>query len=629
MAPSSCPSPAPTASKKLLVSDPKPRPKPKPRPESGPFTAPPNSTSSSSTTNTAPPEKRTRDQPNLSDCHGCGRRINYTNSKDRLQPLDSVWRIVLLCRKCRKNLYSGHMCPYCFQGTGNSGDLVTCRVCERKIHKDCVRDYRNCTPWCYLSVGLEGFRVCVDCWVPDLLKNSIRVCGRSENKARLKGKGEARDFSEKVAKHEKCGMEKKVKVVPKAKEQGLRRDTVAKNAVDLANGGLDLSAKKDKDGSETENTDCGGAIEVVDDAELAIQLHRVMNSSPRISRSKCLVNSNALDALNIRKWNGLSYKRSRFGKQQSEGEKLQMCRYSAEDERMKKPRENGPCIDVNGLNVALLPYKRDKNRRIWQLNDEKDLVAESMSNQLAGMKINFHSDDGRTRYSMTSSPDVSEDSIPINADCSNSCINGDRLGQALISYQRRRFKQKACQVNGLLGVSEECSPCDNHGGAFKPEYCQSDDTGLRTGCLLKNDTEVILPSESCDAERDRYHLKYLKRVTGTKSDSSFLPYGTFLSENPACEPALSYSGAGYDMKCDGKLFLPNGTSNWNFDRYFFKYAKRVKSSKSGSISEDKLHSDAILNEIGASAPGLTRNCSAESRTLSDVSCDSFTIHLPK
>ncbi|KAL0412708.1 UNVERIFIED_CONTAM: hypothetical protein Sradi_1472500 [Sesamum radiatum] len=349
------PSPTPSSSKKLLITEPKPK-----------SVLPPNSASSSSTTSTPPPpEKRTRDQPNLSDCHCCGRRINHTNPKDRLQPLDSVWRVVLLCRKCRKKVHSGQMCTYCFQETGNSGDLFRCSVCDRKIHKDCARDYGNWTPWCYLGAGLEGFRVCVDCWVPELLKNSIRDCGRSESKGGLKDRGEGRDLLEKVVKNAKSDVETSVKMVANAKEQTLRRVKGAKNAVDLANGVPDLLAKKDRDGSKAENSNCNGAIGVVDDAELAIHLHRAINSSPRILRSKSLVNSSALDVLSIRDWNGLSYKRSRLGKNCGEGQMLGSCANNVEDERINQPGENASRVNASRLNLGLLPYKRDRKRKIW------------------------------------------------------------------------------------------------------------------------------------------------------------------------------------------------------------------------------------------------------------------------
>lgn len=500
-------------------------------------------------------------------------------------------------------------------------------MCERKIHKDCVKGYGNCTPWCYLGVGLEGFRDCVDCWVPELLKNSIRVFGRSENKGGLKDKGEAKDLLENVVQDGKCEVEKKVKRVAKPKEQVLRRAKGAMNAVDLADGASDLLAKKDRDSSKAGNSNCSGTIEVVDDAELAIQLHRVINSSPRILRGKSLVNSSTLDALNIRDWKGLCYKRYGLGKNCSEDRKIGTCANSAENERMNKPVENDSSIDFSGLSLGLLPYKRDRKRKIWQLNNENTVVSESTSSQEAELK-NLPSDDARTRCSMKSGADISEDSICVNTNQSNSCINGDRFGPELVSYKRTRFKQKVCQVSGLVGVSEDSSSCDGHRVAFKSECCQPDDANRITGCLVKSDTKVILPSGSCDAEWDRYHLKYVKRITGTKPDSSFLRYGAFPSENQVSAPALSNLEAGYSMN-DGELILPNGTCNRDTDRYSFKYAKRVKSSKTGSNSETKLHSNAFLDKIEISATGLTTNCSAESRTLSDVSFDSFTIDLPK
>ncbi|KAK6121328.1 hypothetical protein DH2020_044930 [Rehmannia glutinosa] len=608
MAPSSA---LPSSSNNLPITG----PNPKSRPRSDPPTVPPNSASSSSTTNAAPPDKRTRDLPNLSDCHCCGRRINYTNPKDRLQPLDSVWRIVLLCRKCRKKVGSGQTCPYCFKETGNSGDLLTCTVCERKIHKDCVRDYGNCTPWCFLGAGLEGFRVCVDCWVPELLKNSIKVCGRSESKGGSKDKGEANDLLKNLVKNAKY-----------------------------------LLAKNGKDSSKAENLNCNGTIEVVDDAELAIQLHRAMNSSPRILRSKPVVNSNALDVLNIRHWNGLSYKRSRIGKNRSEDQKLGTFANNAENERMtNRLGENNSCIGVTGLNLGLRCYKRDKMRKIWQLDEDNTVVSDS------------------------SDADISEAPICVNADRNNV----DRLGHELVIYKRSRFKRKLCQADGLVGVSGECCSLDNRGVAFLSESCKLDDTELWTGCQVKSDTEANLPSGSCNADRDRYHLKYSKRTTGTKSGSNFLHFGTFLSENQASAhglnkseagtvaerhryhlkyakratgtkpdssflhygtllgekyqasaPALSKSPPGCSVKSDDKLILQNGTSK-HPDRYLFKYTKRVKSSKSGAISETKLHADAFLKDIEASAARLTTNSSAESRTLSDVTFDSFNTDLPK
>ncbi|KAH6766978.1 hypothetical protein C2S52_017961 [Perilla frutescens var. hirtella] len=606
MAPSSSPSP----SKKLLIADSKPK--------SGPDSA---SSSSATSTPPAPPEKRTRDQPNLSDCHCCDRRIIHSNPKDRLQPLDSVWRIVLLCRKCRRSVCSGQTCPYCFQATGNSGDLCTCRVCHRKIHKDCVRDYGKCTPWCYLGGGFEGFRVCVDCWVPELLKkNSVQVLGRSENRDGLKDKGEGKDLLE----NGKCEGGKKVKKVAKAKEQASRRAKGVIDEVDLVDGESDLFAKNDRDSLKAVNSSCSSETEVVDDAELAIQLHRVINSSPRILRGKSLGNSNDSDAPSSRNWKGLSYKRSGLGKRCIEDRKLEVFTNSAENGRVNQTVQNDSSIGFGGFSQGIIPYERDRKRKIWQLENDNAEISKSTSSQQAALK-NLYSDEAGVRCSLKNGADTLEDSIGANVGRSNSCIDGGRFGQELMRYKRTRLKNKACQLNGLVGVSGGSSSCGNHGLAFKSEYCLSDYANLHTGSLVMSGTKE---SGSSDTERDRYLLKYVKRIPGTKTDSSFVRYGTFLSENQVSAPVASYSEVTFPVN-DCELILPNGTCAHSADRYLFKYAKRVKSSKSGSNSEAKLHSNVFLDKIDISATGLTANCSAESRTVSDVSFDSFTVDLPQ
>ncbi|GFP87091.1 hypothetical protein PHJA_000852900 [Phtheirospermum japonicum] len=528
MAPTSSTLPS---SNKLLMTDLNPKSRPKPCP-----TAPPNSASSSSTTTVPPPpEKKTRDQPNLSDCHCCGGRINSTNPKDRLQPLDSVWRVVLLCRDCRRNIRSGQTCPYCFRGTENSGDFLTCSVCERKIHRDCVRNYGNCTPWCYLGVGSEGFRVCVDCWVPELLKNSIRVSGRSENK-------------------------------------GGSKDNVVKS-----------KARLDMDSPNAENLNCGDSVEAADDTELAIQLHRAMNSSPRITMTKSLVKTQSdLDISNIRDWNGLSYTRSRLGKNHGVDKKFGTCTN----------------IDSTGLNLGLQCYKRDKTRKIWQL--------------IEGVAT-------KTRCSVHSG-----------------CVHVDKNGHEILIYRRSRFKRKLFQVDGPVGGSEESSSLDNRSAACEPECCQVDDAeAILDRYHLKYEKRnagtkpessflrfISLPSQNnskvaFDKDGPRYHLKYAKRDTGTKRESSFVRYTALLSENRASEPVLNNSAVGCSVESDGKLIFQIGTVNPDLDRYCYKYTKRLKSSKSGSIS--------VLKGIDASAAGLPTNCSTESRTMSDVTFDSFTV----
>ncbi|KAL6514680.1 hypothetical protein OROGR_020259 [Orobanche gracilis] len=587
---------APPPSSKLIITDPNPKSRPKPPPA-----APPNCASSSSTTATPPPDKRTRDQPNFSDCHCCGRRINNSNPKDRLQPLDSVWRIVLLCRKCRRDVHSGQTCPYCFRITGASGEFLTCSACERKIHKDCVSDYGNCTPWCYLGVGSDGFRICVDCWVPGLLKNSTRVRGRCENKGGMKDKGEYEVLLENVVKNAKSEVEKKVKSKTK----------VGKNDTS------ELMAKKEKDSLKAENSNQSGSFEVAEDAEVAIQLHRAINSSPRI----LMKSLSDLDVSSIMDWNGLSYKKSLLGKNCTEDQNTGTSIEIVENESMNRLGEIDSCINWTGSNMELQCYKRDKTRKIWQLSEDNHVVSESRPTQPAQVRCNLISDDAKIKCSVSSDVGIPEASI--RADGGQNNVHG--FSQELVIYRRRRFKRNLFQVNGPIGGSRESSSLNNQGTSFKHESCQIYDGELRVGCQVKSDgTEVIFPSGNCDGDHDRchlkycrratftksvssflhfsnqnqayqhtlinsdggsdkdpdrYNLKYAKRATGTKHNSSFQHYNTLLSENQAFEPALNKSVAGCSMTSDGKLMPQIGTGNQDPDRYCVKYTKKVKSSE--------------------------------------------------
>ncbi|KAJ8529856.1 hypothetical protein K7X08_036691 [Anisodus acutangulus] len=81
---------------------------------------------------------------------------------------------------------------------------------------------------------------------------------------------------------------RKVVLALKAKDSTLRKAVVAKNA-------LELVAKKDKNKgllkSGSVRSDDTNLTEAVNDAEFAFQLHRAMNSSQRISKTLCPMNS--------------------------------------------------------------------------------------------------------------------------------------------------------------------------------------------------------------------------------------------------------------------------------------------------------------------------------------------------
>ncbi|OWM71364.1 uncharacterized protein LOC116197678 isoform X1 [Punica granatum] len=231
--------------------------------------------------------RKTRDLPNISECHACGFRIDLSSGRHRLQTLYSEWRIVLLCRKCISRVESSAICSYCF---AEVSDGFRCRDCNRMIHKSCFMDYKSTAPWSYSCSGSE-FSVCVDCWVPkSLVQNCTlrrkRSAGKSREMAcaitceRIKDSGDIAKPLQNV--------EKGASSVRGSKNEDCVRssdDTVVKENVPLLSNSL--GAKKD----ETNPRECnetGASDRVVDDAELAFQLHRSMNSSPRISKKLCL-----------------------------------------------------------------------------------------------------------------------------------------------------------------------------------------------------------------------------------------------------------------------------------------------------------------------------------------------------
>ncbi|KAM0025521.1 putative transcription factor interactor and regulator LIM family [Helianthus debilis subsp. tardiflorus] len=226
------------------------------------------STNPSKTDVSSSPES-TVESPHLSDCHCCSVRINCTNPRERLQPMESMWRIVLLCKKCFKLVNSSELCSYCFNSVDDVEDCFKCSDCERSIHKECAT---RCG-------SVLGLLVCVDCWIPDAFVSSVRARKRKVRKRSNECCEQADTLCEVSVSvgeyNERSSVEKeverKVAVAAKATENAVRKAVTAKNAVELAKGVLSVVA-----GS-------GG--------ELAVLLHRAISSSPRISRYACFGSS--------------------------------------------------------------------------------------------------------------------------------------------------------------------------------------------------------------------------------------------------------------------------------------------------------------------------------------------------
>lgn len=128
----------------------------------------------------------------------------------------------------------------------------------------------------------------------------------------------------------------KIEVAVKAREEAVRKALVARKAVELANGALDFVAS---DANNKEEED--GVF--IDDVELAFRLHRVMNSSPRISSNFCSLNTSCLAII----------PRSAASGNPSVCGKLQLCSDN-------KLREN-PDKSVSEPSVCVRPSDGDGN----------------------------------------------------------------------------------------------------------------------------------------------------------------------------------------------------------------------------------------------------------------------------
>lgn len=410
-----------------------------------------------------PKDKRTRDLPNLSDCHGCGVRINYSNPDERLRQLKSFWRIVLLCRDCRKMVNSGQLCPYCYKDTVNlDSDCVICSDCERSIHQKCIVHYSASPPWSY-SYSKEsglGFSRCVDCWVPNLLKPSVKVCRKNpitdksgelpsnqcDPMVSIMGKDDVKSLEGVV------NNANKIAVAVRAKDKALRKAVLAKNAVLFANTALDLvakeySRKKGEGLVESINTDSNVNVvtRFVDDAELAFQLHREMNSSPRISRNSCPTNHSYSDILKLTGSDGASPKLNDLGS--GEVGKVSVCSDAiSKDNNDSNIMEASPYIRINECLSAITPLRLKPQLKTYKRIYKKKKDLQENKNGYFG-----------TSFDVTGKVTVGDDGKIVTEP--QSC-QSDECKQVSQVNEARTSSPESCYINIFT---------ENWGGIRRPE----------------------------------------------------------------------------------------------------------------------------------------------------------------
>ncbi|XP_008781388.2 uncharacterized protein LOC103701193 isoform X1 [Phoenix dactylifera] len=231
-------------------------------------------------------KKKTRDHPDLTVCHRCGLRFPSDSPRDRLLPLRSQWRVVLLCKPCLSLLRSALACSYCFEEVeqeSSSSSCVDCLRCSRRVHRHCIHREQRCfvTPQ---HLDPASF-TCIDCCA--IPRSRIAALRTATTTAAHPPSVSLEDAVKNA--------EKKAEAAAVAKENALKKAVAAKRATERARDALGAVLVEKKGGPQKPSADS-----VVPDEELALQLHLAMNGSQRISRSSSRLGRGLADPKKVR-----------------------------------------------------------------------------------------------------------------------------------------------------------------------------------------------------------------------------------------------------------------------------------------------------------------------------------------
>ncbi|KAK4378623.1 hypothetical protein RND71_000485 [Anisodus tanguticus] len=406
--------------------------------------------------------------------------------------------------------------PLCFKNTDDL-DCFKCCSCKRGVHKDCVSKYGNSAPWSFCSseegVKLGSF-VCIDCWVPRFFRKAIGVCKKTLNCT-----SDVKSF-EKIAKDANFG-KRKVVLALKAKDYTLPRAVVAKNA-------LGLVAKKDKNKgflkSSSGRIDDANLTEAVNDAEFAFQLHRAMNSSRRISKTLCLINSSYVGDPEILESSNVSCKSLDLGQTVSNYPgATQLKVYSRSRCKGKVVRTSSETLP------SVIVYSRTRlKEKVGQTGSETSPCVALHSRTRLKEKVDKASSDGspcvmvysRTRLKEKVCQTSSEAPPCVTMNEHGSCVDSACSKAELLTYKRSRLKRKMCKE--MVGLSDLISEEPNlrvsqREGSQDNLHLQDVSTlgplSSGGGNTVQGDfcLNNIVQAESCNTQQDRFLLKYSRR----------------------------------------------------------------------------------------------------------------------
>lgn len=120
-------------------------------------------------------------------------------------------------------------------------------------------------PWSYSRSESENL-VCIDCWIPDSISRKRGLLKNSKiEDSRVSSSGDCATSLQDSVKNADCVEQRNDEIAARVEELAEKKVVVV-----VASNALDSAAKGSK----------------VDDVKLALQLHRAINSSPRISKNR-------------------------------------------------------------------------------------------------------------------------------------------------------------------------------------------------------------------------------------------------------------------------------------------------------------------------------------------------------
>lgn len=412
--------------------------------------------------------------------------------------------------------------------------------------------------------------MCIDCWVPELLKNSIRVRKKKNENGDSGSSGRAQNDDrslEEMVKDARCSVERKVAAAVKAKEKALKKAVIAKNAVELASNALDLAVEKDGNGKTiseglARNASHKGngvtdVTRVVDDAELAFRLHRAMNSSPRISKNTCSVNMSCSDVLKKTGSNGISPKWT--DSVSHEGRKAGGCTNSKLDEVQErsisetpvyvKSKEGGSALVSDRLRPVLKTYSRNnlKRNECFRNGEVGDTVSVGVDESV----LKTYRRNNLKRKECLENGETSD------------VVTSAVVKPELRTYTRNVLKRKECLGNGEVGDLGTCTIHDDTRIVSESQCCLQDEVKMelpvdstQNFSLEQSNGGIIQQEGGANARPEQCLLEYSKRIRGSSQglQTDVSSYCTaFNKENQASAPRLAYCSAECSMLSDASL----------------------------------------------------------------------------